>query len=137
MINIRAQVDVVLPIKKTPQIRYKDIPLNIGAIEITSKDKQRSFVLDSNYSDHPYKKLNKVNLWVDCRYDLINFPLSEENPYNLTIEDLESGECTASFYCSDVDCEEEYFDYENAGGTATIINNDNEKMYTLNLTLER
>jgi hypothetical protein len=137
MINIRAQVDVVLPIKKT--IPFKGMPLNMGALEIFSEDRERKFIVDLNYSDSNSDRGagEQIVIYGECDIDLEVFEMDELCPYNLTIEDLETGKCTAEFYCSDVDCEEEYFDYENAQATATIINNDNEKMYTLNLTLER
>lgn len=138
MINIRAQVDVVLPIKKT--LPDSDMPLSYGAVEIKSGDGKRKYLLDARYSDYenPQDAGKSLRLSAGCYSDEINFPLSKEYPYDITFEDLEKGDCTASFYCSDVDMlAEDHFDFENALAHTTIYNFENSKTYLIKTTLER
>lgn len=135
MINLKATVSIALPLKKDTN---ESFPLSLGALTLTSKEGNRSFILDSistNY-ENPCKKGENLTIESTCEIDLETFPEDEETPYSLNENDLK--DCSGLFYCSDVDNEdgEDCFDYSKAIATATITNTDTGEEFTINISLE-
>lgn len=127
---------VIGEFKITKEIEDDFLPLDLGAVIITSKDGKRNFVVDivrTDY-DNPQEKGEVLTFESKTEIDQDTFEVGDEYNYELTVEDLK--EATATLYYTFDEGLEGELDLENPQKLEITLYFEDDSKVVIKLTNE-